>query len=72
MEITTKYAIGDKVWAVVNRRARCLTVRTIQTMTSLFDEGQTVTSVVYGGADTDELFGESDVFATKEELLNSL
>lgn len=72
MNITTKYNIGDRVWAIEGGRAVCFEVKGIQAGVFRYsDDLPQAFSVVYNGDGT-EVHREDTCFKKKEELLNSL
>lgn len=66
MTIETKYNVGDNVWLMHENKARLLTITNID-IHILCSEVKT--KYILGGKGS---YSEAELFATKEELLNSL
>ena len=67
MQIETKYNINDEVWFINNNKVKNLSIMAIMT----FFEKNTLT-IEYGLNSYIGKFKESDLFATKEDLIKSL
>lgn len=72
MEITTKYDISDKVWTIDDMHAVCFTIAGVNVRKEYDDFTQSVVSVTEYRGDNIDWTEESDLYPTKEELLNSL
>lgn len=77
MTIETKYSPGDKVWAIVENRAQCLSVDSVvvSTLAETFDESgklvsyRVIIKYYLGGGNWAH---DDNCFSTKEDLIKSL
>lgn len=80
MIIETKFNIGDTVWIMCDNKPYCATVTMIMTKHLCPEDSEEIKKAVKYGlgwsiltkSSRMEFIGESKLFSTKEELINSL
>ena len=69
MIIETKFSVGDLIYYMEDNKVWCDTIGYITTHTN--ENGSSINYAVWRNANWN-VYKEKDVFATKEDLLNSL
>ena len=72
MEIKTKFNLGQKVYLLWNNKVVCPQIEGISVRVNALGNGEKDISIIYELVELDKRFDEEVVFATKEELLQSL
>lgn len=72
MEIKTKFNLGQKVYLLWNNKVVCPQIDSIIVRVIALGGGEKDISIVYELDELDKRFDEEVLFATKEELLQSL
>lgn len=72
MEIKTKFDLGQKVFFLQNNKVNCLQIDCISIRVISLARYNKEIAISYQLNGLTDLFDEENLFATKEELLNSL
>ena len=72
MEIKTKFNLGQKVYLLWNNKVICPQIDGILIRINALENGEKDISIIYELVELDKRFDEEVLFATKEELLQSL
>lgn len=72
MEIKTKFNLGQKVYLLWNNKVVCPQIEGIIVRVNTLGYGEKDISITYELVELDKRFDEEVLFATKEELLQSL
>ena len=72
MEIKTKFNLGQKVYLLWNNKVNCPQIDGIIVRVNALGNGEKDISIIYELVELDKRFDEEVLFATKEELLQSL
>lgn len=72
MEIKTKFNLGQKVYLLWNNKVVCPQIEGISVRVNALGNGEKDISITYELVELDKRFDEEVIFATKEELLQSL
>ena len=72
MEIKTKFNLGQKVYLLWNNKVVCPHIESISVRVNALGNGEKDISITYELVELDKRFDEEVLFATKEELLQSL
>ena len=72
MEIKTKFNLGQKVYLLWNNKVIYPQIESISVRVDALGNGEKDISIIYELVELDKRFDEEVLFATKEELLQSL
>lgn len=72
MEIKTKFNLGQKVYLLRNNKVVCPQIDGIFVRVNALENGEKDISIIYELVELDKRYDEEVLFATKEELLQSL
>ena len=72
MEIKTKFNLGQKVYLLWNNKVVCPQIDGIFVSVNALGNGEKDISIIYELVELDKRYDEEVLFATKEELLQSL